>query len=219
MLANNISLSPKTDSLLVGFLAYWALLFAAIGWSVKSGLVVWPFFGRQTSREVYQSLLLCIPLFFLSSLALVWLKLAHRKILDFFKWRTYSHVFMICLGISIWFSMYLYSRHEVNFRQWTLWPVVLIFSICNAYAEEVIYRLVLLRLLIIKTKNKIFSVFFQSGFYAFPHYFIGGTTLAILAFLYGILLGFVALKNESVLPSIVCHFAIDIGYIGVPFFL
>ena len=40
--------------------------------------------------------------------------------------------------------------------------------------------------------------------------------MAVFAFVYGLLLGAIVEKNDSVIPAIICHFCIDIGNIGLP---
>ena len=72
-----------------------------------------------------------------------------------------------------------------------IWPPVLVLSILNAFTEEVVFRLVLFRLLMKATNNAVVSNFIQALAYAAIHVFIGGPVFAAQAFALGVLLGFI----------------------------
>lgn len=96
------------------------------------------------------------------------------------------------------------------------WPPALMLCLMNAFAEEVLYRLSFFRLLQQGGASVLISNICQSMLYAVVHLPIGGWRLAGYAFFYGLLLGWIAVENNSVLPCIACHFAIDIGYVAFP---
>jgi membrane protease YdiL (CAAX protease family) len=91
-----------------------------------------------------------------------------------------------------------------------------ILSIFNAFSEEIFFRLVLFGLLHKITNNTVISNLIQSMLYSLPHFFIGGFRFAVYAFIYGVLLGIVKEKNNSVIPCVICHFSIDIGNVALP---
>jgi len=107
----------------------------------------------------------------------------------------------------------------VDISRPAVWPAVIILSLLNAFSEEIFYRLVLFELLRKFIRSALFVNIIQSAAYALPHYFIGGLQFASFAFLYGILLGMIKEKNESIIPCVVCHFVIDLGNIGAPLLL
>ncbi|MFC1812600.1 CPBP family intramembrane glutamic endopeptidase [Thermodesulfobacteriota bacterium] len=95
-------------------------------------------------------------------------------------------------------------------------PPVVFLSIFNAIAEELVFRLVFMDLLAAVIGEAFVVNFLQSLLYALPHLIMCCSSLAYLAFAYGLLLGWIRQRNHSLFPCIICHFTIDIGYIGLP---
>lgn len=209
----------KNFLLLFSFFLYWGLLLAVAAWIFQQGYLEWPFTRKTTALEAYQSLGMCFPLLCAAIVSLLWLRSSASELFKYFQWKGYSPVFGLGLLVSVMAALFLFVHHDFDITQWIFWPVAFLFSLCIAFSEEVIYRMVFYVLVLKNTKSKIFALFFQSVAYATPHYFIGGRQFMILAFAYGILLGVIFMKNASILPSFICHFFLDIGYLGLPFFV
>ena len=122
------------------------------------------------------------------------------------------------LGIigSTGYSIYVLFPLRFGIYNYTFWPPVLILSVLNAFAEEILFRLVLFQLLKKITNNYLVSNLIQSFMYSILHFFIGGFIFGIMALLYGFILGVIAEKSESIAPTLLCHFLIDLGAIGAP---
>ena len=204
---------------LVSYLVCMFVFMGALLYLVRRGYVRWPFTGSARLATVYASITTYLPLFILAWLSLLWLKWARIPFMRQFAWKRFSNVFFVGIIISSWYSMYLLMRNPVDISRPAVWPAVIILSLLNAFSEEIFYRLVLFELLRKFIRSALFVNIIQSAAYALPHYFIGGLQFASFAFLYGILLGLIKKKNESIIPCVVCHFVIDLGNIGAPLLL
>ncbi len=217
--------NPLSGSSLNRFLplaSYLIFIFASMGavlYLVGNGYVRWPFTGSARLSTAYAGITRYLPLFLLACLSLLWLRWAKIAFLRQFAWRNFSNVFFVGIIISAWYSMYLLMRNPVDMSRITFWIPVILLSLLNAFSEEVFYRLVLFELLRKFIRPALFANILQSAVYALPHYFIGGIRFALFAFLYGILLGLIKEKNESIIPCMICHFIIDLGNIGTPLLL
>ena len=203
-------------------ISYVIFLFAAMGavlYLVGHGFVRWPFRGSPSLAKIYGGILTYLPVFLLACLSLGWLRWAKIAVIGQFGWRKFSHVFYLGLIISSLYSLYLLLKNPVNMTGAAMWPPIIALSVLNAFSEEILYRVVLYELLKKALKTSIVGNIVQGAVYALPHYFIGGMRFAAFAFLYGILLGLIKEKNQSIVPCILCHFLIDLGNIGAPLLL
>ena len=229
-LSSGIKTEHKPRSLLLGpwtkrylpLVSYLVCMFVFMGavlYFVGHGYIRWPFTGSARLATVYAGIMTYFPLFILAWLSLLWLKWARIPFVKQFVWKKFSNIFFVGIIISSWYSMYLLMRNPVDISRTAVWLPVIILSLLNAFSEEIFYRLTLFELLRKFIRSALFVNVVQSAVYALPHYFIGGLQFASFAFLYGMLLGLIKEKNESVIPCIVCHFIIDLGNIGVPLLL
>lgn len=204
---------------LASYLVCMVVFMGVVLYLVSHGYVRWPFTGSARLATVYASITTYLPLFILAWMSLLWLKWARIPFAGQFSWKRFSNVFFVGIVISAWYSMYLLLRNPVDISRIAVWPPIVILSLMNAFSEEIFYRLVLFELLRKLVRSALFVNIMQSAVYALPHYFIGGLQFASFAFLYGILLGLIKEKNESIIPCVVCHFLIDLGNIGAPLLL
>jgi len=204
---------------LASYLVFLFVTMGAVFYLVGHGYIRWPFTGSARLATLYAGIARYLPMFFLACLSLLWLKWAKIPLLKQFAWRRFSNIFFVGFIISAWYSMYLLIRNPVDMSRIFFWIPVIMLSLLNAFSEEVFYRLVLFELLRKLIRPVLLANILQSAVYALPHYFIGGMRFALFAFLYGILLGLIKEKNESILPSMICHFVIDLGNIGTPLLL
>jgi len=201
---------------LSGFLFSLILFSVIAGLLVKNEIIPWPFRRTLNLRTTYLNIMVYIPVFLFAIFSLFWLKQGKQKIMEAFKWAKPGFAFYLVLIISAGYSIYLFTFHSFPLLGPSFWPAVIILSILNAFAEELAYRLVLTSLLKELMKKKMAVILIQSLAYALPHFFIAGFKLALFAFIYGIMLGYVNEKEKSITPCIICHFSIDIGSIGLP---
>ncbi|MBW2599891.1 MAG: prolipoprotein diacylglyceryl transferase [Deltaproteobacteria bacterium] len=204
---------------LVSYLICMFVFMGTVLYLVRYGYVRWPFTGSARLATVYASIVTYLPLFILAWLSLLWLKWARIPFVKQFGWKKFSNIFFVGIIISAWYSMYLLMRNPVDISRTAVWLPVIILSLLNAFSEEIFYRLTLFELLGKFVRSTLFVNVIQSAAYALPHYFIGGLQFASFAFLYGMLLGLIKEKNESIIPCVVCHFIIDLGSIGAPLLL
>lgn len=201
---------------LVGFAVYYlAFVFLAVR-GLNSGLLWWPFHPAGTLAGTWRNVAVYLPVPLIAAGSLVFLNTAGLSISEGFRWKQFSYIFYPVLAVSTGYPIYLFASTRFELHGVSFWPPILLLSLFNAFAEETAYRLVLTRLLRQLTKRTVSINFMQAAAYALPHYWIGGTRMLVAAFFYGFLLGLVADGNRSVTPAIICHFTIDIGYVGLP---
>ncbi|MBI9093045.1 MAG: prolipoprotein diacylglyceryl transferase [Desulfobacterium sp.] len=208
--------SRRDCSSLAGFLVSYMLLVSLVVSLFYFNLIDWPFRGYHSNAKLYYNVFLYGVFAGLCSLLCFWLNRVDSNWLRFFRWKKISNVFWLGLLISCLYSVYLFQVNRWNLHGVGVVVPILLFSLLNAYSEEVVYRLACLTLL-----EKVFGVhvvanFFQAFLYGVTHYFIGGIKFAFFAFLYGMLLGTITKENKSIVPAMVCHFCIDIGNVGLP---
>lgn len=201
---------------LVSFGLYYVGILAAVRYSIENNLAKWPFNRVNNIEEAYESVLQYSPVLLLVIVSFVWLRLLNIPILSFYSIRKPTWWFYAIAILSLGYSFYMLFAAPYGLRDYSYWPPVFILSILNAFSEETFYRYTLWELLRAAAQNRLYVVCIQSFFYALPHLWIGGLELAILAFVYGILIGIVREKEGSVTYCIICHFIVDIGNIGLP---
>ncbi len=201
---------------LAGFLVSYVVLATTVVSLFYSDIIDWPFRGYHSYIKLYYNVFLYTLFAALCTLFCFWLKLVDPNWLRFFRWKKFSNVFWVGLLISCLYSVYLFQMNRWNFHGGAYLIPILLFSLLNAYSEEVIYRLAFLNILDKVLGVHVAANVFQALLYGVTHYFIGGMKFAFFAFLYGMLLGTITKENRSIIPAMVCHFCIDIGNVGLP---
>jgi membrane protease YdiL (CAAX protease family) len=202
--------------ILAGYTLQYCLTIALFSYSVGSGLVRWPFHHARNLDMAYENILIYSPALIMALLSLFWLRVAGISIREFFILKRFSFYFYFIAGLSIVYSAYIFTDTRFSLRGLAYWPAAVCLSLMNGVAEEIFYRVTLFGLLEKVFRRSYLNNFIQGLYYALPHVLIGGSKLALLAMFYGLVLGFLRKKEESVLPCIICHFLIDIGNIGLP---
>lgn len=116
--------------------------------------------------------------------------------------------------MSIYYAVELLATY--NLRGLEFWPPIIILSAMNAFAEEIMYRLALYRVMLRADYPKWVCLIVQSVIYSLIHFMIAGALLGLFSLIYGFILGLIAERSKSITPAIVCHFIIDLGCIGMP---
>ncbi|MFP4452335.1 MAG: prolipoprotein diacylglyceryl transferase family protein [Desulfobacterales bacterium] len=176
----------------------------------------WPIQPVHSLAEAYSRVLYYMPMMIVPIFCLFWLRKFREPILPWFQWKQFSYVFLIGLALSVYYSVKLLILKDVDLRGPAFWPPVLIMSIMNAPAEEIMYRLGLYNLLKRASYPRLTANIVQAIVFSLIHFMIAGVVFGIFAFIYGFVLGIVAERNKSIIPSIICHFIIDWGTIGMP---
>ncbi len=206
----------NSNSLLGFLLAFFSLTAIYVG-LLQSGALRWPFRRMPDLRGTYENLLMYIPFFLAAIASLRFLTIVepprphqtHQR-------QRPSGLFWVGLSISIGYAAFLFLSTRFHIRGVMFWPPVILLSLLNALSEEVVFRLVLYRLLRNAIRRTSVSNLLQACLYAVIHFPIGGIKFAALAFCYGLLLGALVEKEDRVIPCVICHFCIDIGSIGLP---
>ncbi len=202
-----------------GLAVYFFIIFGLAAFLIRAGIVRWPLFPVDTVKEIYGRIPVYLPVFFLESAALwvLW-RLRISIIPSFtFRWKNpLAPVFILGLAGSAAYSAVLFSVTTYSIRGAAFWPPVVIFSILNAFAEEVFFRLVLYRLLRYAGAGAPASNASQAALYSIIHLAVGGPLFAVYSLVYGGILCLIYEKTESIIPPMICHFIIDIGVIGLP---
>lgn len=202
-----------------GLVVYFFFFFAVIALLMKAGLVTWPLFPVESVVEAWGRIPSYLPVFFLEAAALLLLvktgtsfstafKLDHKKLLN--PWFLFGFI-----G-SFAYTVILLGSSNYSLRGIEFWPPVVVISLLNSFAEEVFFRLAFYRLLRKSSLGTMPAIASQAALYATIHLAVGGPVFFVLSFIYGMVLGMVFEKTESVIPCIICHFIIDIGVIGFP---
>ena len=203
--------------LLGGFLASYLVLFFVIYYLIKKAHVLpWPFQKVQTIAAGYAGILYYIPFTAVPALSLYWLEKSGIAVWEKFRWRRFSSFFYAGLALSIFYTIYLLVLKEPRLRGLAFWPPVIILSAMNAVSEEIVYRFAAYKIFMQADYSKLTSNIAQTILYSLIHFIMGGPVLGAFSIAYGVMLGMVMERNESVTPCIICHFVIDIGCIGLP---
>ena len=176
----------------------------------------WPISPFTNLSDSLYSVSIYIFLSLLLLPSLLWLRLSNRKILVYFKWNQPHFSFFFALVVSVGLSVWLYANNESPLLASIFWLQAFIIIIMNSCCEETVYRLVLQNLIRDYTSSANLSIFLQSFFYAIPHLYISGYKFVFFTYCYGLFLGYVSHKSQSITPTILCHIIIDFGFIGLP---
>jgi membrane protease YdiL (CAAX protease family) len=199
-----------------GFLISFLIMIGTASFLLKKGVIQWPFRRKESILDTYRAVLTYLPFLVFVLTSLVWLKVSEIPILKSFQWKRFSKTFWIAFILSIGYSIFLFITCRFDVKGGGYWPPIILLSLFNAMAEEILYRQIFMDLIQKMTGHKALSNLVQSLFYASLHIPIGGIKFGLYAFLYGLLLGIVKERSQSVIPCILCHFCIDIGNIGLP---
>ncbi|HDP79549.1 MAG TPA: CPBP family intramembrane metalloprotease [Spirochaetes bacterium] len=202
-----------------GFTAYFFFCFGAAAWLLYYGHVLWPLAPVDSLHDAYGRLLTYLPVFMLEVAALWFLRVSKIPLkpafgMDPAKLRT-PVVYIGVLGSAAYGAL-LYVLTDYGIRGPAYWPPVFIFSVMNAFSEEVFFRLVFYNLLRKAGMGALAANLAQAALYSTVHLAVGGPLFALYSFVYGLVMGEIYRKTESIIPAMVCHFIIDLGVIGFP---
>ena len=176
----------------------------------------WPFQPVHSLADAYARILYYLPMMLLPAYSLYWLQKSRIPIRPWLQWNRFSYAFLVGLAVSLYYCIDLLVLQQVDLRGAAFWPPVLVLSIMNAVAEEIMYRLALYNLLRRAAYSKWVANIVQALVYSLIHFMIAGALLGIFALIYGLIMGIVVQRSRSVTPAIICHFIIDLGAIGMP---
>ncbi|MBA4368858.1 MAG: hypothetical protein C0403_14620 [Desulfobacterium sp.] len=199
-----------------GFLILFIVIVGIAAVLLETEYIQWPFRRQACVLDTYKNVLVYLPMLVFAFLSMGWLKVAETPIWDVFYWKKPSISFYLALSVSAGYSIYLFVTCRFDLKGVGFWPPVVILSLFNSVAEEIIYRHVIMGLTKKIVGHSFLPNLIQSLFYGLVHIPIGGIRLGIYAFCYGLLLGWVMQKNQNLIPCILSHFCIDIGNIGLP---
>lgn len=202
-----------------GLALYYLIGFAIAGLLVMEGIVEWPLRSVNSVSETYGRILVYLPVFILQSLAILVLARLRIPLAPSFSLnpgRLLNPYFIICILGSAAYSIALFSVTTKSIRGIPFWPPVIMMSLMNAFAEEVFFRLAFFTLLHNAVRKLWISNIGQALLYSIVHLAVGGPLFCLYSFVYGLVLGMVREKTQSIIPCMLCHFIIDIGVIGFP---
>jgi membrane protease YdiL (CAAX protease family)/prolipoprotein diacylglyceryltransferase len=176
----------------------------------------WPIHPVTSLGDAYGRILYYLPMMLIPAYCLYWLKKSGIAPQRWFAWNRFSFAFLVGLGISAYYAVEMLVLQQPTLRGVAFWPPVITLSLLNATAEEIMYRLTLYNLLKRADYSPWVSNIVQALIYSLIHFMIAGALLGVLSFIYGLVMGRVVERSQSVTPAIVCHFIIDIGVFGAP---
>jgi prolipoprotein diacylglyceryltransferase/membrane protease YdiL (CAAX protease family) len=176
----------------------------------------WPIQPVLSLGDAYARILYYLPMMLIPAYCLYWLKKSNISPGPWFAWNRFSYTFLLGLGISAYYAVEMLVLQQPTLRGMAFWPPVITLSLLNAAAEEIMYRLTLYHLLKRADYSPWVSNIVQALIYSLIHFMIAGALLGVLSFIYGLVMGRVVERSQSVTPAIVCHFIIDIGVFGAP---
>ena len=201
---------------IIGFLISFILFISISYFLLDQKIVKWPFQTIKTLSDSVFPMIVYSPFLIFSIGSIYWLKRAGLSIWDYFRWKKFSYTFIIGLAVSLGYAVFLMEQIRFGIDGGLLWITIIILSVMNAFAEEVLFRGILYQLLRNVMTNRFTAIFLQSVAYSIIHAYIGGPFFAVLSIFYGIIMGFIFEKSESLVPCFICHFIIDLGVIGFP---
>ncbi|MBR9982375.1 MAG: CPBP family intramembrane metalloprotease, partial [Desulfatitalea sp.] len=176
----------------------------------------WPIQPVQSLADAYARILFYLPMMVIPAGCLLWMRQSRIPIWPWFQWNRFSYTFFIALAMSLYYCIDLLVLKQMPLRGAAFWPPVLVLSLMNAVAEEIMYRLALYQLLRRAAYSKWTANIVQAIIYSLIHFMIAGALLGIFALIYGLILGLVVERSKSLTPAIIVHFIIDLGAIGMP---
>lgn len=207
--------NKKYDIALLGFFTVFIPFIIVATHLLTQGIIKWPFHNFQSLLDVFGGLSTYAPFILLALSSLIWLKITGIPIAQMFHWKTYSHTFVVGMIVSFGCTFFLLQRIRFGADGGGLWLAVVCFSLLNAVCEEMIFRGVLFQLLKQRIKRPMIANVIQSMCYASLHFYPAGPRLAMGAWFYGLLQGHIHERNRSLIPVIMCHVIIDIGFFGL----
>ncbi len=213
---NELSLKKRYLASLIGCVITYFIVILIANVLLSSGIIKWPFRGIQSAADLYGVIGDYSPVMIVAAVLLLWLRNTRESVMQYFVWKRPSGIFILTLVLSAAYAVYMLMRADLKEHSFSLWIPIIILSAINALSEEIIYRVAFYRLLRGVIGGVHMANAIQSGFYSIVHWYIGGGEFAALSFIYGLLLGYIVKRDDSVLPAIICHFVIDIAFIGLP---
>lgn len=201
---------------LAGFLISLLLMAGLVLFLLSRKLIPWPFHGADTVSGTYYQILVYLPVTCFALVSVWWVGGAKQLFKDFLAWRRFSPTFFLGLALSAGYTLVLYLTNDFALKGISFVPPALLMGFLNAVSEEILFRLVLFRLLTECTGSWLWANLLQAAAYGIVHLFIGGPVFFLYAAGYGLLLGWMTRTNESIVPAVICHFVADIGAIGLP---
>lgn len=206
--------------LLAGFIALTLFLLSLFYYLVmKLRLLPFPFQRVADVTSAYKLILTYLPCLVLPVISVAWLKMAQLPFAEKFKIRgnlkTIAIFGTIGLAASLFYTLDLLVFGEPRLRGAAFWPPVLILSVINAFTEEIAYRLTTYSLVLNAGFSRITAILIQALLYSAVHFFYN-PSLGVLSLLYGLIMGVLMDRTQSVTLCIICHFIIDLGAIGRP---
>jgi prolipoprotein diacylglyceryltransferase len=213
-------LSIRPLILLAAFI-FFDLFFFFLFYYLVMKMRVFPF-PFQKVHQVSQSYHLIptyLPFLILPIISIIFLKIAAVPILKKFAVRGNLKQILfftiIGLAVSIYYTVDILIIKGSRLRGAAFWPPVLILSLINAIAEEITYRLTAYSLLLKADFKRITVILLQATLYSAGHFLLN-PTLGVFSWIYGVILGLLMDRTQSITLCIVCHFIVDIGAIGSP---
>jgi len=195
------------------------LLFLFYYLVMKIRVFPFPFQKVHSIAQAYKLILTYFPLLILPIISIIILKKAPLPILEKFAIRSnlkdVTTFTVIGLTASVFYSVYLLILCEPRLRGLAFWPPVFILSLINAFTEEITFRLAAFGLLLNAGFKRITAILLQALLYSSAHFLLN-STLGVLSLVYGIILGVLMDRTQSITLCIICHFIIDLGAIGRP---
>jgi phosphatidylglycerol:prolipoprotein diacylglycerol transferase len=176
----------------------------------------WPIRPVLSLSEAYVRILWYLPVMLVPVYALAWTGLLKVPLKPWLFWNKFSNTFWIGLAVSIYYCLELLVLRDNCLRGPAFWPPVVIMSVMNAAAEEIIYRFALYNIIKNAAYKTAVANIVQALVYSLIHFMIAGAVFGILSFIFGLILGMIAERNKSLIPAFICHFIIDLGVIGMP---
>lgn len=206
--------------LMVSYMAVTLFLLSLFYYLVmKLRVLPFPFQRVYDLGTAYKLILTYLPFLVLPIISIVWLKKAQLPIWEKFKIqgdpKTIIIFTTIGLAASVFYSLDLLVLSGPRLRGAAFWPPVLILSVINAFTEEIAYRLTAYRLVLNAAFSRITAILLQAVLYSAVHFFFN-PTLGAFSLVYGIIMGVLMDRTQSVTLCIICHFIIDLGAIGKP---
>jgi hypothetical protein len=206
--------------LLASFVALTLFLISLFYYLVmQMKILPFPFQKVRDISTAYKLILTYLPFLVLPIISVVWMKRAELPIWEKFtvKGNPKTIVTFTAIGLaaSIFYSCDLLIFREPRLRGAAFWPPVLILSVINAFSEEIAYRLTTYSLVLNANFSRVTAIFLQAILYSTVHFFFN-PTLGTLSLVYGIIMGILMDRTQSISLCILCHFIIDLGAIGRP---
>jgi membrane protease YdiL (CAAX protease family) len=202
---------------LAGFMSVYVMLAVIVFDASRSLTFTFSFFRVSSLADAYSKALYYLPVFAFYALSLSWPVMAGVSLQGLFAWKKPGAHFYAALALCLGYVVISLALTNHGLRGPAFWPPLLVLSLLNAVGEEIFYRGALYGLLekTVRTLPAVIGV--QAVLYGLVHIPLGSPLVALYAFFFGLLAGWIRFREGGLSACIALHLVVDVSALGQGF--